>query len=307
MSELAGDNASSGEAIGLIAGWGRFPIKVARALKSQGHRVVCLGVQGHADPELARICDEFQEVGLCRLGGQIRQFKRRKVRLATMAGKLFKTILFERFTWLRHLPDPTFVRYFLPHFVTRRRDRNDDSLLLTVVQAFANAGIRFAPATDFAPELLVNAGTLTRRKPSAYERADIAYGWRMAKEMGRLDVGQSVVIKGRCALAIEAVEGTDDCIRRAGSLCRSGGFTVVKTAKPQQDMRFDVPTIGLGTLQTLQQSGGRVLAVEAEKTIVIDEQEMIDFANQHGMSIVACSAAEVALWTEDDSEATEAA
>ena len=295
MTAVAVATDETSMAIGLIAGWGRFPIKVARALKRQGYRVVCLGIRGHADPQLAEICDEFMEVGLCRLGGQISRLKRRKIRLATMAGKLFKTILFERFTWLRHLPDFTFVRYF----VTRKRDRNDDSLLLTVIEAFGNAGIRFAPATDFAPELLVNAGTLTRRNATAYERADIAYGWRLAKEMGRMDVGQSVIIKGRCALAVEAVEGTDECIRRAGTLCPSGGFTVVKTAKPQQDMRFDVPTIGLGTLQTLQQSGGKVLAVEAERTIVIDEQEMIEFADRHGIAIVACSAAQIAEWTNE--------
>lgn len=289
-----------GTSIGLIAGWGNFPIRVAKTLKQQGYRVVCLGIQGHADPQLATICDEYMEVGLCRLGGQISRLRRRGVKLATMAGKLFKTILFERFTWLKHMPDLTFIRYFIPHFITLKRDRNDDSLLLTVVQAFADSGIRLAAATDFAPELLVNAGTLTRRTLSKYERTDVIYGWRLAKEMGRMDVGQSVVVKGRCALAIEAVEGTDECIRRAGTLCRSGGFTVVKTAKPQQDMRFDVPTIGLGTLETLQKSGGRVLAVEAEKTIVIDDQAMIEFANKHGITIVACSAAEIALWTSED-------
>jgi len=277
--------------IGLVAGWGRFPIVVAQSLKAQGYRVVCLGIRGHADPELARICDEFEMVGMCRLGGQIRRLNRRGIRLATMAGKLFKTILFQRFTWLRHTPDPTFIRYFYPHFVTRRRERNDDSLLLTVVQAYADAGIRFAPATDFAPELLVNPGTLTRRGPSAYERTDIAFGWRLAKQMGLLDVGQSVVIKGRCAIAVEAVEGTDECIRRAGQLCPSGGFTVVKVAKPQQDMRFDVPTIGLGTIEMLRQSGGRVLAVEAERTIVVDQQEMVAYADRYGLTIIACDVA----------------
>ncbi|HAN98983.1 MAG TPA: DUF1009 domain-containing protein [Planctomycetaceae bacterium] len=286
--------------IGIIAGWGRFPIVVAKQLKAQGYHVTCLGIRGHADPELAAICDHFEIVGLCRLGGQIRRFRRRGVRLATMSGKLFKTILFQKLTWLRHLPDPTFVRYFFPHFVTRRRGRNDDSLLLTVVQAFADAGIRFAPATDFAPELLVNRGLLTRRRPTAYERTDIEYGWRMAKRMGLLDVGQSVAIKGRCALAVEAVEGTDDCIRRAGSLCPSGGFTVVKVAKPQQDMRFDVPTIGIGTLETLRAAGGRVLAIEAEKTIVIDRDEVVAYADRHGLTVVACDAAEMAALLGDD-------
>jgi len=130
-------------------------------------------------------------------------------------------------------------------------------------------------------------GQLTQRGPSAWQSKDIQFGWRMAKEMGRLDVGQSVAIKDQVVLAVEAVEGTDECIRRAGSLCRVGGFTLVKVAKPQQDMRFDVPTIGLGTLQNLLATGGRVLAVEAGRTILLDAAEVIDFADRQGLIIVA--------------------
>ena len=134
---------------------------------------------------------------------------------------------------------------FLPHFWTRKKDCRDDSLLRAIVDEFAAEGIRFAPATDYAPELLVGQGQLTRRGPTAWQQKDIEFGWKMAKEMGRLDIGQSVAVKDQAVLAVEAVEGTDECIRRAGELCRAGGFTVVKVAKPQQDMRFDVPTIGL--------------------------------------------------------------
>ncbi|MGL6193773.1 MAG: LpxI family protein, partial [Thermoguttaceae bacterium] len=123
---------------------------------------------------------------------------------------------------------------------------------------------------------------------------DICFGWGIAREMGRLDIGQSVCVKNQAVLAVEAIEGTDECIRRAGSLCTSGGFTVVKVAKPQQDMRFDVPTFGLQTLQTMVQSGGRVLAIEAGKTIFIDKQEVVDFADQHNIVIVAV--------TENDTE-----
>ena len=134
-------------------------------------------------------------------------------------------------------------------------------------------GIRFAPPTDYAPELLVKAGQLTRRGPTAWQQKDIEFGWQMAKEMGRLDIGQSVAVKDQAVLAVEAVEGTDECIRRAGALCRAGGFTVVKVAKPQQDMRFDVPTIGLGTLETMHAAGGKVLAVEAGRTIFLDQDD----------------------------------
>jgi len=128
---------------------------------------------------------------------------------------------------------------------------------------------------------------LTRRGPNASEWKDICFGWKLAKEMGRLDVGQSVCVRGQAALAVEAIEGTDECIRRAGSLSQAKGFVVVKVAKPQQDMRFDVPTFGLLTLQTMYESGARALAIEAERTIFIDRQDVVDFANLHNITIVS--------------------
>ena len=128
---------------------------------------------------------------------------------------------------------------------------------------------------------------LTQQKISGAERKDIQFGWKMAKEIGRLDIGQCVAVKNTAVLAVEAIEGTDECIRRAGELCQAGGFVVVKVAKPQQDMRFDVPTIGIGTLQTMVESGARVLAIEAGKTIILDENELVSFANRCRISIIA--------------------
>jgi UDP-2,3-diacylglucosamine hydrolase len=142
---------------------------------------------------------------------------------------------------------------------------------------------------DCAPELLVKEGQISRLAPTARQKQDIEFGWRMAKEMGRLDIGQSVAVKDQAVLAVEAVEGTDGCIRRAGALCKQGGFTVVKVAKPQQDMRFDVPTIGLGTLETIHSVGGKILAVEAEKTIFLDRDAVVEFADRNGIVIVAVS------------------
>ena len=158
---------------------------------------------------------------------------------------------------------------------------------LAVIAEFERDGIAFASALDYCPELLVNAGTLTRRPPSAAERLDIDFGWALAKEMGRLDVGQSVAVKERATLAIEAIEGTDRCIERAGQLCKAGGWTLVKVAKPQQDMRFDVPTVGITTIENLHKSGARVLAIEAGKTIVIDQPDVVKLADRYGMTIVA--------------------
>jgi UDP-2,3-diacylglucosamine hydrolase len=133
----------------------------------------------------------------------------------------------------------------------------------------------------------VKDGTLTRRSPTPAEQNDIEFGWKLAKEMGRLDVGQSVAVKERAALAVEAIEGTDRCIERAGQLCRAGGWVLVKVAKPQQDMRFDVPTIGVTTIENLHKARARVLAIEAGRTILLDQPEVIALADRYGLSIVA--------------------
>jgi DUF1009 family protein len=279
------DNSSP--PIGLLAAWGRFPILVAEALRESGHRVCCLGVRHHADPALRSICHEFRWLGAARLGAAIRWYRRRGVQQATMAGKFHKVQLYQPWFWWHFAPDWTTFRTFWPHFVSRTRDCKDDTLLGAVTDAFGRAGIEFRPATDYAPSLLVSPGNVTGRAPSPAEELDIAFGWELAKEMGRLDVGQSVCVKERAVLAVEAIEGTDLCIRRAGQLCAQGGFIVVKVAKPQQDMRFDVPTVGLGTLETMVAAGARVLAIEGGSTIVLDDAEFRQFAERHRLTVVA--------------------
>ncbi|MGC4006127.1 MAG: UDP-2,3-diacylglucosamine diphosphatase LpxI [Pirellulales bacterium] len=286
-SSVQGASTVAPKRVGLIAGWGNFPFSVAHELRSQGCKIYGLGIRDHADPKLADLCDVWGWSGLATLGRSIRFFRKHGVHDATMAGKIFKVRLFQRGAWLHHLPDWRALRVFWPHFVSSKQDRKDDTLLLAIVRAFAEDGVTLAPATDYAPELLVKPGTLTKRGPTPGQLRDIAFGWTLAKEMGRLDVGQSVVVKDRAALAVEAIEGTDECIRRAGKLCTSGGMTVVKTAKPQQDMRFDVPTIGVGTLQTMLDVGAKVLAVESEKTILVDQPAFIEFADKHGLVVVA--------------------
>ncbi len=281
--------------IGLIAGWGRFPIVVAQSLSAAGADVYCLGIRHHADPAIAEACRDFGWIGLGQIGRVIRYFRRHGVREATMAGKVYKVGLYRHWYWLRHLPDLRGLLTYYPFFISRRRTLQDDSLLGAITSAFEAGGVTMKPATDYAPQLLVRPACLTARRPTAAEEKDIAFGWRLAKEMGRLDVGQSVAVKDRSPLAVEAVEGTDECIRRAGTLCKSGGFTVVKVAKPQQDMRFDVPTIGIGTLQTMLAAGASVLAVEAGRTILIDEREVVAFANDHRLAVVALSETDAAL------------
>ena len=273
--------------VGIMAGWGRLPLAVAEALHRQGCEVYCLGAIGHADPKLATICDDFHWSGLAKFGGAIRYFRRHGVTEVMMVGKIFKVRLFQRWRWLRNIPDLRTIRMFLPHFFTRQKDCRDDTLFGAIVDEFAAQGIHIAPATDYAPELLVGEGQLTRRGPTAWQQKDIAFGWKMAKAMGDLDIGQSVAVKDQAVLAVEAVEGTDECIRRAGALCPAGGFTVVKVAKPQQDMRFDVPTIGRQTLETIHAAGGKVLAVETGRTILLDQDAVIEFADRNGMVVTA--------------------
>ena len=273
--------------VGVIAGWGRYPRVVLEALRERGLRTCCLGIRDHAEAHLAEVADEFHWIGLAQIGGAIRRFRRRGITEATLAGKVHKVVLFQPRAFWRHRPDWRTIRTFYPHFLSTSKDRNDDTLLTAVVDAFAASGIRMNPATDYAPQLLAQEGCLTRRAPTASQEKDIDFGWHLAKQMGRLDIGQCVAVKDRAVLAVEAIEGTDECIRRAGALCTSGGFTIVKVAKPQQDMRFDVPTIGLGTLENIAAAGGRVLAIEAGRTIIVDRPRMIEFADRFKLVIVA--------------------
>ena len=273
--------------LGMIAGWGRYPIVVAEALKRQGYALYCLGVAGEADSALGRICDDFRWSGMGKFRRAVRYFRRHGVTEATMVGKVHKTLLFQPWLWVRHFPDLRTIRMFIPHFLTRRKDCRDDTLLGMIADEFASEGIHFKPATGYVPELLLGEGQLSDRAPSAWQQKDIRFGWMIAKEMGRLDIGQSVAVKDQAVLAVEAIEGTDECIRRAGSLCGAGGFTVVKVAKPQQDMRFDVPTIGLGTLESMVQARAKVLAVEAGRTIIVDHAQVIEVANRNKLVIVS--------------------
>lgn len=278
--------------IGLLAGAGQFPIDFAKAARRQGHYVVGLGVQGMASDELKSCCHTYTTVPLTKIGRAIRTFRRAGVRQAVMAGKVHKVVLFRKFRWLRNLPDWRAMHMWLSYAA---HNKKDDTLLLAVIREFERDNINFESALDYCPELLVPHGFLTKRKPSSAQWRDIRFGWDLAKEMGRLDVGQTVCVNDTAVIAVEAIEGTDEAIKRAGTLCKRGGFTVVKVAKPQQDRRFDVPTVGLETIQTMYESGGRVLAIESGETIMIGQDEVIELANRLGITIVSLHAEELAL------------
>jgi hypothetical protein len=278
-------NCPDSQRVGLLAGYGRFPFLFAQAARRAGFKVVCVAIRDAASPELEHVVDSFRWIGIAKLGGMIRSFRSSRVNRVIMAGKVQKGQIFAPWRIFRFLPDWRFVRAW---FATR--DRQDDSMLLAVISEFNRDGIEIVSALDYCPELLVKEGPLTQRRPTHGELRDIEFGWSLAKQMGRLDVGQTVAVKELATIAVEAIEGTDRCIARAGELCPSGGFTVVKVAKPQQDMRFDVPTIGPDTVQCLHRAGARVLAIEADKTILLDAPETIRLADKHGLTIVAVRA-----------------
>lgn len=274
------------EPVGLLAGAGRFPFAVAEKARSVGLPVVCIGVAGMADPALAGVCTEFHWLRRASLGFIFRTFRRGRVARWTMAGKFHKDVLFRPWMWFRLLPDWRAARVWLRH----RANNNDDTLLTAVIREFEGEGLTCVSALDLCPELLVRDGVLTKRKPTDREMTDVRFGWTLAKEMGRLDVGQSVMIRDRACIAVEAIEGTDRCIERAGELCKRAAFAVVKVAKPQQDMRFDVPTVGPQTIQMMTRAGATVLAIEAGKTILLDEIEMVALADRANISVVAIDA-----------------
>ncbi len=283
---------TGGRRVGLLAGAGRFPISFAEAARDQGHQVYGVGVMGMAPPELRTICHSYVEAPLARIGRAISLFKKARINRVVMAGKIEKTVLFQPFRILRLMPDWRTIHMWICY---AKRDRKDDTLLLAVIREFERDNIYFDSALDYCPELLVKHGFLTKRKPTESQWRDIRFGWELAKEMGRLDIGQSVIVHDMAVIAVEAIEGTDRAIRRSAELCRRGGFTVVKAAKPNQDMRFDVPTIGLQTIRTMHESGGRVLAIESDKTIILDEPEVIELADKLGIAIVAVSAVELEM------------
>ncbi len=270
--------------LGLIAGGGRFPVVVAESAKRRGLRVVCLGHRAFSPPELAEICDTFRHMGLGRLGAAIRFFKKHKVTEISWAGWIRKEeYLFRPWRLLSLLPDWRMVKlwYF------KLKSRGDATLLAAIADEFESEGIRVSHSTKHCPELLAEEGVLTRRSPTKSQWADIRFGWRLAKRMADLDVGQSVVVCEKLTIAVEGLEGTDRCVRRAGELYRRGGFTVVKLAKDTHDMRFDVPTIGPETMESIASARGAVIAIEAGRTMILEREEMLARANRYGLVVVS--------------------
>lgn len=271
------------QSVGLIAGNGRGPFLVARGMRQAGLRVVVLGLRGFASPRLAGLADEFRWVGLTRMGGWLRALRRAKVGRAVMIGGVRKGDMYSRWRLLRYIPD---LRTALLWYVRVRKDKRDNAVLLAVADELGGKGIELVSSVEYCSEHLAGEGLMTRKAPPGGWEADVDFGWRIARASADLDIGQSVAVKERDIIAVEAIEGTDAMIRRAGELCPAGGWTLVKVARPEQDMRFDVPTVGPETIRNLRDAGCRCLAVEAGRTVIVDKPDTLALADTLGVAVV---------------------
>lgn len=260
---------------GLIAGNGRFPFLVLDGARRAGVPLAVAAIREETDPGVEQMADCFQWIGIGQLGKLIRFFKDNGVEKAIMAGQVKHVQIFSR-----AVPDARMLKMLL-----KLKRRNTDSLIGAVAAELASEGIELVDSTCFLQDKLAAPGTLSIRRPDQREREDIEYGLEIAREIARLDLGQTIVVRARACVAIEAMEGTDATIQRAGNLTR-GRLTVVKIAKPNQDMRYDVPVVGLPTIETMLTAGATCLCITAGKTLMFDRDAMIALANRKKIAIV---------------------
>jgi UDP-2,3-diacylglucosamine hydrolase len=278
------------ERIGLIAGNGTFPLLILDAARAQGFEVVVVAIKEEASPEIeSRDAASVHWVSLGELSKLIETFQREGVRRAIMAGQVKHKQIFSAIR-----PD-----WRLAKLLLSLTTRNTDSLLGAVAKVLSEEGITLESSTGLLEPLLVKAGVLTRRAPTEQERKNIDYGRAVARQLAEYDIGQTVVIAESACVAVEAMEGTDAAIERAGHIMGSlrgdastlsRALTVVKIAKPNQDMRFDVPVIGVKTIEVMKAAGGTCLALDAGKCLLLDGEKVLDAANAAGMAVVAHSA-----------------
>ncbi len=266
----------SPELLGIIAGNGVYPRLLADAARRNGvNKLIAAAFTGETDPALAQQVDMLEWMRVGQLGRLLKFFRANDVRHAIMAGQIAPKNLFD----LR--PD---LKALL--LLGKLKRRNAESIFAAVADELAKIHVELLPATTFLEDSLATAGLVAGPKPSRREEQDIDYGWQIAREMARLDVGQTVIVKNGTVVAVEAFEGTNDAIRRGGSLAREGAV-MVKVAKPNQDMRFDVPVIGVETIRAAAESKLRAIAIEAQRTLLLERDAVVQLADRSGISLVA--------------------
>jgi DUF1009 family protein len=269
--------------VGLIAGQGRLPLLVARGVRAGGGRVCCVGLHGQYDLQLRQLCDEFHDVGLVRIGQWMRILRRAGVSQAVMVGGVAKSRMHDRWKLFRQVPDWRAAVLWYRHL---RHDRRNATVLRAVAEELARNRITLIDSTTYIPEHLATEGVMTRTWPSGAQKGDIEFGWPLLTQMVELDVGQSIAVRDRDVVAVEAVEGTDAMIQRAGQLCKSKGWTLLKSASKNHDMRADVPTIGLSTIQHAAEAGCGCIAVGAKRVILVDKPAVLKAADEKKIAIV---------------------
>jgi DUF1009 family protein len=268
---------SNSNSWGLIAGNGRFPFLVLEGARSQGIDMAVIAIKEEADPDLGKLAQRLHWVSLGELSKTIDLLHQEGVTQAVMAGQVKHNKIFSAIR-----PD-----WKLTKVLFALAKKNTDSLIGAVAKVLEDEGIRLVDSTVFLKPLLPDAGVLTRRKPSQEEYADMAYGLSLARNIAAMDIGQTVVVSSQACIAVEAMEGTDETIARAARIAVGRPLVVVKVSKPKQDMRFDVPVVGLPTIATMKASGATALAIDAQRTLLFDRQALIAAANHAGMAIEA--------------------
>lgn len=270
--------------IGLIAGGGQLPIAVARGLREAGHPVHGLGLRHQSDRDLPRICTTFREVGLLRIGSWARVLRGLGVHHAIMVGYVDKAkLMHDPWRVFKNIPDIRTARAWYKHL---RHDRRSHALLGAIASELDRDGVSLIDSTYPIPDQMAVAGLMTQKRPSFQQAADIEFVWPILNDMLRLDIGQSVAVRDRDVIAVEAVEGTDRMIERSGRMCKARGWVLCKGARVGHDRRSDVPTVGLRTIENLYENGGRCLAISAGNVIMLEREKMIDAADRLGVSIV---------------------
>jgi len=284
LNEAKNTPDKSRDVLGLIAGEGRLPFLVADGAKRAGLKVVCVGLAETAERSLAGEVDVFYSVALARPGAWIRKLRKHGVTRTVMVGRVPKPRLYTPWRIVRYLPDWRAFRIY--YWRLRTRTKLNDSLLGAVADELAAGGIILENSTMYCREHLATAGLMTQTKPRPSVEADIEFGWEIVKRLGEVDIGQAIAVKEKEVIAVEAIEGTAAMIERVGKLCPAGGWTLIKTSKPQQDVRFDVPCVGPDTIRSLADHGGRCLVVEAGRTIIIDKPETMELADKLGIAVL---------------------
>ncbi len=261
----------------LIAGNGNLPIRMAQSASENGFKVVVVSLSSDNVKELKKYADVVVSYGPGQLNSIKEFIEAQGAKQLTFLGKVSKTMLLKR----------PYLEPMAINLIKNAKKMNDDAVMLMVIEELEKIGVTILDQTIFIKDLMVSKGCLTDIKPTELQMADIEYGFDIAKEIGKIDIGQSVVVKDKMILAAEAIEGTDKCIKRGARFARGKGAVVVKVAKPHQDQRFDIPAVGMNTLKVMKRHKANVLALEAGKTIIVEQDKMVEFANKHKIVIVA--------------------